>query len=655
MMGEFLLFAVLGTLASRLLGVELSWPRRLFAAFLGVSAGSIIAWLLAGWRPPTNPTTIDVATPVHLAWSLMATLAAVGLFELAARPGQAAGALSRILRIPRFFGDARRRILRSRRYAQVVGVATRNGLGEQFGDRSTRSDETLSAERPRWRRIGRPLRATLDEAGGAFVKFGQFLSTRPDLVPAEIAAELAGLQDDVSVEPRERIDEVLRAELGADADEVFAEFNADPLAAASIGQVHRARLLDGEQVIVKVQRPGVQAIVERDLDIARRLAGLVEERTPWGRDLGVVELANGFSASLMEELDFRVEARNAMTVRRALDGDATIRVPLVHQELSTARVLVLEWMDGVSLRTADSLIAERGLDRTKLARGLLGAVLRQIMVGGVFHADPHPGNVLVRSDGTLALIDFGAVGRIDSLQQSALARLVLAIGQRDPRQLRDALLDIATARSATDEDLLERALSQFLVQRLGPGMKPDAGMFADLFGLLIDFGLSFPPAIGAVFRALITLDGTLNRLDPGFNLIDEATAEAGQWMASVVLPDSVAEAIAGETLSLLPVLRRLPRRIDRIAGAAERGDLSVNVRLFADERDTRVVNRLVNRALLVVIAAAVGLISTLLLDTPGGPDLTQSVRLMEALGYLGLGISAVLFLRAFVALMRTDK
>jgi len=357
----------------------------------------------------------------------------------------------------------------------------------------------------------------------------------------------------------------------------------------------------------------------------------------------------------MEELDFRVEARNAMTVRRALDGDATIRVPLVHQELSTARVLVLEWMDGVSLRTADSLIAERGLDRTKLARGLLGAVLRQIMVGGVFHADPHPGNVLVRSDGTLALIDFGAVGRIDSLQQSALARLVLAIGQRDPRQLRDALLDIATARSATDEDLLERALSQFLVQRLGPGMKPDAGMFADLFGLLIDFGLSFPPAIGAVFRALITLDGTLNRLDPGFNLIDEATAEAGQWMASVVLPDSVAEAIAGETLSLLPVLRRLPRRIDRIAGAAERGDLSVNVRLFADERDTRVVNRLVNRALLVVIAAAVGLISTLLLDTPGGPDLTQSVRLMEALGYLGLGISAVLFLRAFVALMRTDK
>jgi ubiquinone biosynthesis protein len=206
-----------------------------------------------------------------------------------------------------------------------------------------------------------------------------------------------------------------------------------------------------------------------------------------------------------------------------------------------------------------------------------------------------------------------------------------------------------------DEDLLERALGQFVVQRLGPGMPADAGLFKDLFSLLIGFGLSFPPAVGGVFRALITLDGTLNRLAPGFNLVEEATSEASRWVGGALVPDSVSEALLSEGLSLLPVLRRLPRRIDRIAGAAERGEFAVNVRLFSDERDARALNRIVNRSLLVVIAAAVGFISTLLLDMRAGPILTESVGLMEALGYLGLGISAVLFLRAFVAIMRTDK
>ena len=541
------------------------------------------------------------------------------------------------------------------RAGRTAGSVHRRAGGEELGDRSGEQAGSISTQRPRWHRLGRALRGTLEEAGGAFVKFGQFLSTRPDLVPEEITTELAGLQDDVAFESPDGIDEVLRAELGSDPHDVFAEFDSTPIAAASIGQVHRARLVTGERVVVKVQRPGVRKTVERDLDIARRLSHVVEQRTPWGEDLGVVELTNGFSDSLMEELDFRVEATNVTTVGEFLEGDPHVRVPAVHEPLSSGRVLVLDWMDGIPLRSADPLIEERGLDRPALARALLKTMLGQIMVGGVFHADPHPGNILVRADGTLALIDFGAVGRIDSLQQAALTRIVLAIGQRDPRQLRDALLDIATVRTAIDEDLLERALGQFLVQRLGRGMRPDARLFGDLLNLLIDFGLSFAPAIGGVFRALITLDGSLSRLDPGFNLVDETTTEAGRWVGKQVVPDSLSEALVGETLSLIPVLRRLPRRIDRIAGSAERGDFSVNVRLFADDRDARVLNRLVNRALLIVIAAAVGLISTLLLGVPEGPELTPSVNLMEALGYLGLGISVLLFLRAFVAIMRTDK
>lgn len=180
-------------------------------------------------------------------------------------------------------------------------------------------------------------------------------------------------------------------------------------------------------------------------------------------------------------------------------------------------------------------------------------------------------------------------------------------------------------------------------------------MFRDLFNLLLDFGLSFPPVIAGVFRALVTLDGTLNQLDPGFDTVAQAKAEASAWVGDLMVPGNLSEAVTSEAMSLMPVLRRLPRRVDRIAGAMESGNLAINVRLLADERDARVVNRAVNRTLLTVIAATLGIVSTQLLNIPAGPTLTPTLSLMQALGYLGLGISAVLFLRAFVAIMQTDR
>jgi ubiquinone biosynthesis protein len=264
------------------------------------------------------------------------------------------------------------RLRRSRRYMRVVGIAARSGLGAQLsGRRMSRADASMLAE-PRPSGVARALRLTLEDAGGAFVKLGQFLSTRPDLVPPDVTAELAGLQDDVSEEAPERIDVLLQDELGNPPGEVFGEFDPKPVAAASIAQVHRARLVTGESVAVKVQRPGVRALVEGDLDILRSITAAVEERAPWVRDMGAAELADGFSAALLEELDFGVEARNIASVSKALvDRDSVIRIPAVHESLSTSRVLVLEWMEGVPLRAADALIDDSGLNRTELARALL--------------------------------------------------------------------------------------------------------------------------------------------------------------------------------------------------------------------------------------------------------------------------------------------
>jgi ubiquinone biosynthesis protein len=271
---------------------------------------------------------------------------------------------------------------------------------------------------------------------------------------------------------------------------------------------------------------------------------------------------------------------------------------------------------------------------------------------GTFHADPHPGNVLVLRDGRLALIDFGMVGRLDSLQQAALRGILIAIERRHPTMLREALLDIAELRDGVDEDRLERTLAQLLARRFGPGMTPGAELFGDIFRILLDFGLVFPPDISGLFRALVTLEGMLLQLSPTFRMLDETRALAEEWFKEALSPTSVRQVAVDELLALLPSLRRLPRRLDRIATAAEQGALSVNVRLFADARDTQIVMRLVSQLVLAFLGAAIGLMAVLLLSAAGGPMVGSTTSVFDLFGYLGLVVSAVLILRVIVTIAR---
>src|SRR3989440_692892 len=336
-----------------------------------------------------------------------------------------------------------------------------------------------------------------------FVRVGQAAATRSDLVSPPVAEELSHLQDHVAPAPPDGVRELLEEELGSAVDEVFAEFDWQPLAAASIGQAHRARLHGGQQVVVKVQRPGIADSVNRDLDVLNQLATVVEQRTTWGPEYRVCDLADEFAERLREELDCEIEARNASDIAANLDDGSDVRIPAVFHDLTTRRVLVMEWLDGVSVRDADA-IDELGVDRRELAESLLRCMLQQMLVDAQYHADPHPGNVMVLRDGRLALIDFGAASRIDPLQQTAIRDVMVGVSQRDADLLRQAVLQVATLRRDVDDEELERALSRFMTRHLAPGMVPSAAMFNDLLQLFFTFGINLPPELSTFFRALFS-------------------------------------------------------------------------------------------------------------------------------------------------------
>jgi ubiquinone biosynthesis protein len=638
----FLLWPIVfGVTASRLLGIHVGRIQLALSGLVGMGVGAIGAAVVTGgvWGPGN--------LAAYLIFAVLGTIVTITLLHFLVRPATVGQLEESLGSIPHPFRALRRRLARGRRYLSIISAVRRHRLLSALPRQGRRTAVDQIHERERV--LGTRLTQVLQESGGVFVKLGQVLSTRPDLLGKPATERLSVLQDQVAPAQPAAIERLLRAELGRPPGELFEWFDLSPLAAASIGQVHRARLRSGPQVVVKVQRPEVEELVERDLDIILALARRFDATTGWWRRVGAVDLVQGFAENLRQELDYTIEARNTRVMAGLVRHRSEVRIPAVFDCVSTRRVLVLEYIDGVPMHEAVLGNPEMA---ARLARPLLELFLAQVLEAGVVHADPHPGNFLILADGTLAQIDFGSVVRLGANQRLALVRLLMAVDRQDSGLLQDALLELTTSGRPRDPDALDRALAGFLVKHLGPGTRPGAEMFNDLVVVVARFGLAFAPELAGVFRALITLEGTLRVLDPGFAMVDEARSLAGEVGSRAFGPEALGRAAGDDLLSAAPLLRRVPRRLDRITAAMERNEWGQNVRLLAHEDDLRLAHRFFGRAVVAFLSAAIGVVSALLVGVNGGILVAGGVTLAQAIGYLGLAAATVLGTRVLVAISR---
>ena len=615
-------------LARRVLGADrVSWVRAIVAGIVGVVAGTAVGTVLVQLDVDDDSSAVGVA----IVTSLLVSTGVIVALQLISRPGST----------PRPRSSVRGSLRVARRTSEVLRIAARHGFGPYLGRRRG-SDLPPS---------GAQLRSALEESGVVFVKFGQLLAGRPDLVGPAIAEELGLLRYRVAPLERDVMEAVVRAEI-PDFDDVFESIDWEPLGSASIAQVYRARLKDGSDVVVKVRRPGIDDEVRRDGRVVGHVSELAERHSEWARSIGIADLARSFVADLERELDYAGEARAAIELATAL-GDTELGVPAVRFDLSGASVLVMQRVRGVTLAAAD-LDEMPTEDRRQKAIALVSAHVGAMLTGGRFHADPHPGNVMLTDRGEIYLIDFGATGVLSPTEQSALASLFLGIKLREPAMLRDSLIAVSESDGPVDAARLDRSLSHLLAEHLRPDENIGPEAVVELLRIMRDEQLRLPASSSPMFRSLVTILDSLERLAPGFAVLDGIEQLDDVQSPVPSTPQEFTQLARDETLKLLPLLRRAPRLTDSIATRLERGDLSIRVRAFSHPDDVRFITSLVNRAVLAFIAVGLGVVSAMLFGLDKGPFLTTNISVYDALASIGLLAGAVLIMRVVLEALDTD-
>jgi ubiquinone biosynthesis protein len=498
-----------------------------------------------------------------------------------------------------------------KRYREIVHVLARHGFGNLIDQLEL--VPYLSLPRRLFRgatagpRLTAPerMRLAIEELGPTFIKFGQIMSTRPDLIPPRYIAQLVRLQDTVPPDPWEAVKEQIEKELDGSLDGLFASFEVEPVAAASLAQVHQAALPGGEEVVVKVQRPDVERTVEVDLEILFDLAHLIQERTPLGEIYELVEIAEEFAFTLRNEMDYRREGHNADRFRRNFTDEPALYIPKVYWDYTTQRVLTLERISGIKIDDVAALDAA-DVDRRQVARSAARIVIKEVLEDGFFHADPHTGNFFVMDEAVIGAMDFGMVGHLDQRDRENLVRLYIVSVQLDTEGIVEQLIKMGAASRDVDRTGLQRDIGRLLTKYQGLPLKEIRAreVIEEVMPIAFRYHLRLPSQLWLLGKTLAMMEGVGLQLDPDLDILAVSQPYVRRFLWQTVSPQTWGRRLLKSGGDWGELLTELPRRVPRLIDQLEEGDLQFTLRLREIEAFLARLDRVGNRLAISVLLAA---------------------------------------------------
>lgn len=627
--------ALRNTIVSLIMGLSI-WPASLQAfsmleivqrgdvPFLGMSFPAVMVFLLI------------------FAWFVAIQLYVMLAIELVLPSGSFSQAARTASRLPTWY----RRV---RRAGEIQNLVIRYGLRRYLRPR-------IPSLRVSMREVAQTTAQALAAAGVTFVKLGQFVATRADMIPAEFVEEFSALQSEAPAVPFAEIRPELERHWGRPLEEVCREFDEKPLAAASVAQVHRAVLHTGEEVVVKVQRPNLRRQVRADSDIIMMLAERFEKTASWARTIGLTAIVRGFLDSLAEELDYRGEIRQTVAMREDLrtQPDSLVSIPEVFVGLSGRQVIVMERMPGRPLtRGEDVLGGVSTIARTEMAEGLFVVVARQMLQSGVFHSDLHAGNIMVSDAARVGLIDFGAVGRLDSRDRRDVLQLLLAFERQNSLAATNAVIDLFGMPVGMDLRHVQREIGQIMLKydggvasaAAGTAGMPNgsgraaqsdggaaSGFFRELLAFILSHGFTMPSAVAQAFRAITTLEDSLRRLDPSADLLGLVRKHGRDLLAdSRSLRGSAQDAML-YTSATAPVVANFPVELSRVVKHLQDGTLDIGTSGLNIDLIRNLVRTVVDQLVQVVLATALVLAGVIMMAFDFGPQLAAGLTIFTYFG-----------------------
>lgn len=536
------------------------------------------------------------------------------------------------------------------RIQEMTSIFVRHGLqtfAEQLGMPAL--DRLKGIFRPRRQRedasglsLATRLRNVLQELGPTYVKLGQVLSTRHDLVGAEFVEEFQKLQDDVPPMPFEEVTRILEQEYGKKPDEVFASFERVPLGAASIGQVHRAVTLQGDEVVLKVQRAGIHETIRSDIDILYSIAQMLKDNEVIDEVYDPVEIVDEFSRAIRHELDYVREASNIRAFRKNFKDDPTVHVPRVFGDLSTGRVLCMEFIHG----TKASRLDPDEFDLEEVALRGARAVLQQVFLDGCFHADPHPGNIIVMPGNVVSFVDFGMIGRLSTKMRDQISQLLLALVAQDYDQIARQLLFMSDAREDVDLDEFAMAIMDTIDPYYGLPLRKIniGGLLKEMLEQVAKYRIKFPPNYSLMMKSLITIENLGKRLYPDFDMLQEARPFVERLVLERWKPQRLKKDVLQTLRDTAAFLERTPLKVDRILSKMQRGTFGIEFRHRGLAGLTDTLDKIGNRLSFSLVISALIIGSSFIIASSSAQTVIFGVPIGKMLyllaGVLGLGLAA---------------